>query len=110
MASRASGLDREEQGPRIAAFALRLAVGGQHLTGKADEVIGMARDIGDDGARLSQALRAPGGIDSRAPGGAILQNHRAAAAYFAVSALSGTSLCVAISNIPCLLDSLVTIK
>ncbi len=76
MASRASGLDREEQGPRIAAFALRLAVGGQHLTGKADEVIGMARDIGDDGARLSQALRAPGGIDSRAPGGAMRGNHQ----------------------------------
>lgn len=76
MACRASGLDRKEQGARIAAFAFRLSMGGQHLTGKADEVIGMARDIGDDGARLSQALRAPGGIDRRAPGGAMRGGHQ----------------------------------
>ena len=76
MAGRASSLDREEQGPGIAAFALRLAVGGQHLTGEADEVIGMARDIGNDGARLSQALRAPGGIDRRSPGGAMRGGHQ----------------------------------
>ena len=76
MAGRASGLDRKEQGPGIAAFALRLAVGGQHLTGKVDEVIGMARDIGNDGARLGQTLRAPGGIDGRAPGGAMRGGHQ----------------------------------
>ena len=76
MARGASGLDGEEQGPRIAAFAFRLAVGGQHLTGKADEVIGMSCDIGDDGARLGQTLRAPGGIDRRAPGGAMRGGHQ----------------------------------
>lgn len=76
MAGRASGLDREEQCPRIAAFTFRLAVGGQHLTGKADEVVGMARDIGDDGARLGQTLCAPGGIDGRAPGGTLRRGHQ----------------------------------
>lgn len=76
MASRASSLYREEQGPCIAAFTFRLAVGSQHLTGKADEVVGMARDIGDDGARLGQTLRAPGGIDGRAPGGAMRGRHQ----------------------------------
>ena len=76
MAGRASGLDCEEQRPGIATFAFRLAVGGQHLTGEADEVIGMARNIGDDGARLGQPLRAPGGIDSRALGGAMRGGHQ----------------------------------
>lgn len=76
MASRASSLDREEQGPRIAAFALRLAVGGQHLTGEADEMIGMARDIGDDGTGFGQTLRTPSGIDGRAPCGAVRGGHQ----------------------------------
>ena len=76
MAGGASRLDGEEQRPGIAAFAFRLAVGGQHLAGEADEVVGMTRDIGDDGARLGQSLRAPGGIDSRAPGGAMRGGHQ----------------------------------
>lgn len=76
MASRASSLDREKQGPGIAAFALRLAVGGQHLTGEADEMIRMARDIGDDGTRFGQTLRAPGGIDGWAPGGTMRGGHQ----------------------------------
>lgn len=76
MAGWASGLDREEQCARIAAFTFRLAVGGQHLTGEANEVIRMTRDIGDDGARLGQTLRAPGGIDRRASGGAMRGGHQ----------------------------------
>jgi hypothetical protein len=76
MAGRASGLDRKEQGPGVAAFAFRLAVSGQDLAGEADEVVGMARDIGDDGARLGQTLRTPGGIDRRAPGGAMRGGHQ----------------------------------
>lgn len=76
MAGRASGLDRKEQGARISAFALRLAVGGQHLTGEANEVIRMTRDVGDDRARLGQTLRAPGGIDGRALGGVMRGGHQ----------------------------------
>lgn len=76
MAGGAFGLDRKEQRPGIAAFAFRLAVGGQHLTGEADEVVRMARGIGNDGPRLGQSLRAPGGIDFGAPGGAMRGGHQ----------------------------------
>ena len=76
MAGRASGLDCEEQRPGIPAFAFRLAVGCQHLTGEADEVVGMARDISNNGPRLGQSLRTPGGIDGRAPGGAMRGGHQ----------------------------------
>jgi hypothetical protein len=76
MPGRASGLDGEEQRAGIAAFAFRLAVSGQDLAGETDEVVGMARDIGDDGTRLCQTLRTPGGIDSRAPGGAMRAGHQ----------------------------------
>jgi len=76
MAGGASGLDGEKQRPGIAAFAFRLTVGRQDLAGEADEVVGMARDIGDDGARLGQTLRTPGGIDRRAPGGAMRGGHQ----------------------------------
>jgi hypothetical protein len=39
-------------------------------------VVGMASDIGDDGTRLGQTLRTPGGIHSRAPGGAMRSGHQ----------------------------------
>src|SRR5690606_3511944 len=41
----------------------------------------------------------------RAPGGALLQDHRAAAAYFAVPDRVGTSLCIAIWGNRPLIDS-----
>ena len=54
-----SGIEHDQQDPRILALFFRLAMQGQHIAGEPDQVIGMVHDIGHDHTRLAQALLDP---------------------------------------------------
>ena len=53
-------IDDQQQNMRLPPLFRAFAMADQHIAGDPDQVVGMVRDIGNDGAGLGQSIGPPG--------------------------------------------------